>query len=86
MQRCYRFIESINKFSVSFICPGFFTAGCCVVPNIAQGKVYSIDLESQLRSELFENYSTVQRPEKKVLIMADLTLLTINDMVRISID
>ncbi|XP_021364866.1 neuronal acetylcholine receptor subunit beta-4-like [Mizuhopecten yessoensis] len=41
---------------------------------------YSKELETQLRTELFRNYSVLQRPEEKVMINVSLSILTINDM------
>lgn len=50
--------------------------------TLVQGQpVYSIALESQLREEIFTNYSALQRPAKIVNVKVDLTLLTVNDLV-----
>jgi hypothetical protein len=59
-----------------------FTTAYCVTLSSGQGPpVYSIALESELRDELFKNYSALQRPAKTVNVKVDLTLLTVNDLV-----
>ena len=42
---------------------------------------YSTDLESALRTELFQGYEVLQRPEKKVTVSVALNMLTINSLV-----
>lgn len=56
-----------------------FVVCFCTTVTFGQS-VYSITLETALRTELFSSYSTQQRPNKQVLVFADLTLLTVNDM------
>ncbi|KAK3093321.1 hypothetical protein FSP39_014069 [Pinctada imbricata] len=48
--------------------------------TLAQPPPYSTDLETSLRTELFTNYSVLQRPDARVNVKVALTLLTINDM------
>ncbi|XP_060071422.1 acetylcholine receptor subunit beta-like [Ylistrum balloti] len=42
--------------------------------------VYSKELESQLRDNMFKGYEVLQRPRELVLINVSLSILTINDM------
>ena len=46
---------------------------------------YSTELESALRTELFQGYEVLQRPEKKVTVWVALNMLTINSLVSISL-
>lgn len=41
---------------------------------------YSTDLETQLREELFTNYSVLQRPSEKVTVQLALNLFTVNSL------
>ncbi|XP_061187048.1 uncharacterized protein LOC133195207 [Saccostrea echinata] len=60
-----------------------YNCSCCVTVNVGQGPpVYSITLESQLRDELFSNYSVQQRPSQKVNVEVVLTLLTVNELIK----
>ena len=45
--------------------------------------VYSRSLETNLRTELFNNYEVLQRPEELVVVRISLTILTVNDLVNI---
>lgn len=63
------------------VCLFLCLIGFCTTVTFGQS-VYSITLETALRTELFSSYSTQQRPNKQVLVYADLTLLTVNDMVK----
>lgn len=47
---------------------------------------YSTSLETSLRRELFTGYEVLQRPHENVRIFISLTILTVNDLVNISIN
>ncbi|XP_048768180.2 neuronal acetylcholine receptor subunit alpha-3-like isoform X2 [Ostrea edulis] len=46
----------------------------------ASPPAYSTDWETSLRTKVFTNYSTQQRPSQKVIVHVSFTLLTINDL------
>ncbi|XP_033733502.1 acetylcholine receptor subunit beta-like [Pecten maximus] len=53
---------------------------CYDVSGAASPPVYSKDLETSLRTELFTGYEVLQRPSKTVGVFVSLNVLTVNDL------